>query len=88
MRTKTNLASMAHLIVPSQHGLPNTLTRVGDQEWEDTDALFAPEVLGLYPDVPWCPGAASYTVAYGELVALDSHDNQVGVYNPDAQAWD
>ena len=70
---------MQHMITPpTEPWMPSAL--IGDgrgEEWEDTDAVFAPSVLQLYRWVPPHPAAAGYSVSSGKLVAVDKSGKQI-----------
>lgn len=84
MANKLNYAqirtlSSTHIVREPEWG-PRYLEGAPTEEWEDTDALFAPAVLVLYPEIPEYPGAHAYGVGYGQLMAFDSTGKDVACW--------
>ena len=72
-----------------ENDFPNAL--LGDaegDEFDDTDALFSPGVLGCYPKIPPFPGASYYAVGYGSLVACNEREEQIAVWQGVKVGWE
>jgi hypothetical protein len=80
-----NLSS-THIVREPEWG-PRFLEGSVDTEWKDTDALFGPGVLTLYPEIQSHPEAVMYGVGYGCLVACNGRGRQIAFWDGSSTGW-